>query len=467
MSNKTTRRDFITKSTIAAAGVGLGTGIFPVSGKVLGANEKIRMGFIGVGNRGSQLLAQFMANPDCEVAALCDVYEPYMTRNRSEVHPRYLQDMGGQIPRMGEQFPVKPTQYKDFRKLLEDKSIDAVCISTPDHWHALQTIASIQAGKDVFVEKPLTITILEGRKMVEAQAASKQVVAVGLNRRSSPVYQKLAKEIPAGKIGTITTARAFRINCMYPDSVGKMNPETPPSNFDWDMWLGPRANRPYQYNIAPYKFRWFNDFSSQMGNWGVHFMDVIRWMMGEKAPIAISAHGSKVVNTTDGDIPDTMHVTYEFASGAIATFSIFEASYGTMFPRNADFELRGTKATLYASESGYQIVPNRPGQFQSWKSLVEAEEFSQADTLLSDGSSGGTTGAIVRNFVECVKTRQTPFCTLEDGHRSTSFAHLGNIALATKERLQWDPEKERFTNSAKANELLHYDYRSQWKMFGL
>ena len=466
MNHTTSRRDFITKSSLAAAGLGLGAGVFPVSGKVLGANDKIRMGFIGVGNRGSQLLGLFMGNPDCEVAALCDVYEPYMTRNRSEVDPRWLKDLGGQIPRMGEQFPTKPTLYKDWRKLLEDKSIDAVAIATPDHWHALQTIAAIQAGKDVYCEKPLTITILEGRKMVQAQAASKQVVAVGLNRRGNAVYQKLAKEIPAGKIGKVTVGRAFRINAMFPDGIGSLKPESPPANFDWDAWLGPRANRPYQYNIAPYMFRWWGDYSSQMGNWGVHFMDVIRWMMGEKAPVAISAHGGKYAVKHDGDIPDTMQVTYEFASGALVTFSIFEASGGALFQRG-EVELRGTKGTLLASESGYQIIPNRPGQFQSWTSLMEAEELTRDDAMLADGSSGDSTKAVVRNFLDCVKSRQTPLCPLEEGHRSTSFAHLGNIALATKERLQWDPEKEQFTNSTKANELLHYNYRSQWKMFGL
>ena len=466
MNKLISRRDFITKSTITAAGISLGAGTFPVSGKVLGANDKIRMGFIGVGNRGSQLLNLFMNNTDCEIAALCDIYEPYLSRNRNEVDPRYLMDLGGSIPRMGEQFPTKPKLYKDWRKLLEDKSIDAVAIATPDHWHALQTIAAIQARKDVYVEKPLTITIFEGRKMLEAQAASKQVVAVGLNRRGNATYQKLSKEIPAGKIGKVTVARAFRINDMFPDGIGTMNPETPPAKLDWDAWIGPRAFRPYQYNISPYKFRWWSDYSSQMGNWGVHFMDVIRWMMGEKAPVAISAHGGKFALKHDGDIPDTMQVTYEFASGALVTFSIFEASGGNLFEWG-EVELRGTKGTLYANERGYRIIPTRPGQFQTWRELMQSEEESQADRQLSDGSSGDSTATLVRNFLDCIKTRATPLCPLEEGHRSTCFAHLGNIALAVKERLQWDPEKELFTNCAKANDLLHYNYRDQWKLFGL
>jgi predicted dehydrogenase len=457
------RRLFFKKSVIVGAGLASGLQALGKYDKPPFAISKIRVGFIGIGNRGSQLMNLFMQNPDCEVAALCDVYEPYTSRKREQVNSRYLKTMGGQIPKMGEVFQKPPRIYSDYRKLLEDKDIDAVCIATPDHWHALQTIHSIQAGKDVYVEKPLTQTIYEGRKMVEAEAASKQIVAVGLNRRGSLSYQKLAKEIPAGKIGKVTVASAFRINNMFPNGVGKLHPEQPPKDFNWDMWLGPRVARPYQYNIAPYMFRWWSDYSSQMGNWGVHYMDVIRWIMNETAPSAISAHGGKYILDHDGDIPDTMQVTFEFQSGAIISFCIYEASSGGIFPWG-EVELRGTKGTLYASEGGYRITPARRGQFQNWDKMMDAEEFDAKNQMLVDGSSENSTANLVRNFLDCVKTRQKPLCTLEDGHRSTSFAHLANIALATKERLLWDPKTERFTNSTKANELLHYEYRKPWKI---
>jgi predicted dehydrogenase len=464
MQDKTSRRDFVTQSALALAGLTLNTRNF-LAGNT-GANDKIRVGFIGVGNRGSQLMHLFMSHSDCEIAALCDVYAPYLSRDRAEVDRRYLQDLSKQIPQMGEQFPVKPKIYKDWRRLLEDKDIDAVIIATPDHWHALQTIGAIQAGKDVYVEKPLTATIREGRKMVEAQAASKQIVAVGLNRRGNAVYQKLAKEIPNGKIGKVTVSRAFRINNLFPDGIGTLKAETPPANFDWDAWLGPRAYRPYQHNIAPYRFRWWSDYSSQMGNWGVHFMDAIRWLIGEQAPVAVTASGGKYVLQHDGNIPDTMQVTYEFASGSIATFSLYEASSGSLFPWG-EIELRGTKGNLYVTQNGYRITPTRAGQFQTWTEQISAEEYDQKDSLLDDGSSGGSTDKLIRDFLDCVKSRHTPLCPLEEGHRSTSFAHLANIALASKEYLTWDAVNERFTNSTKANELLHYDYRNQWKLFGL
>ena len=466
-SKRTNRRDFITKSALAVTGLSLGLNNLSASAsRFLGANDKIRVGFIGVGNRGTQLLRLFMAQPDCEVAALCDLYEPYLLRDYSKVDKRYTEGFlgkEGRIPRMGEKFNNNVTRYSDYRKLLEDKTIDAVCIATPDHWHALQTIDAIKAGKDLYVEKPMTATIYEGRSMVNVLAGSKQIAAVGLNRRGNTLYQKLAREMQSGKIGKITVGRAAHVNNMFPDGIGKMSPESPPKDFNWDMWLGPRPSIPYKYNIAPYTFRWWRDYSSQMGNWGVHYMDVIRWMMGEKAPIAISTHGGKYVLDDDSTIPDTLQVTFEFASGAIILFSDYEVNSGPM-TTFGEIELRGTKGTLQASETAYKIVPASKGQFQTWENLMEAEEYENVNHLLDDGSSAESTSTLIRNFLDCIKSRQTPLCPLEEGHRSTSFAHLANIALATKTRLLWDAEKEQFTNSTEANNFLHYEYRKPWKL---
>jgi predicted dehydrogenase len=461
-NNKSSRREFLAKTGMVTAGLALGAPGLKASiyDRAPGAGEKIRIGFIGVGNRGSELMGEFMKNPNCEVAALCDVYEPYLKRDISAVHPRFLEmgKISWAIPALGETFPNPVAYYKDYRKLLEDKSVDAVVIATPDHWHALQTIHAIQAGKDVYVEKPLTITIHEGRQMVNAQKNSKQVVAVGLNRRGAPVYQQLAKDVSNGKIGKVTRAFACRPSNMYPDGIGRMKPEAPPPGFDWDAWLGPRAYRPYQYNIAPYKFRWWSDFSTQMGNWGVHYMDAIRWLMNETAPVAISAHGGIYAVDDDRDIPDTMEVIYEFASGSIAIFSISEASGGKYIPYG-EVELRGTKGILHAGYNGYKITPTKPGQFQTWKTHMEAEEFD-----FPEGGTQRQNKTLIADFLDCIKSRKSPLCSLEDGHRSTSFAHLANIALATGERLKWDPDKEVFTNSKEANKLLHYEYRKPYKL---
>ncbi len=458
------RRTFIAKSGLATAGATLGVGTLPAktSSKIT-ASEKIRMGFIGVGNRGSQLMTQFMTQAEVEVAALCDVYEPYTTRDRSRVHPRYL-DLG-KVPRMGEGFGKEVKRYSDFRKLLEQKDLDAVCIATPDHWHAIQAIQAMEAGLDVYVEKPLTMTIKEGRALVKAQERTGRVCAVGLNRRGSSVYQKLAKEIPAGKIGKVSTARALRISNMFPDGIGRLKPEAPPRDLDWDLWLGPRKHREYQYNISPYSFRWWSDYSSQMGNWGVHYMDVIRWLIGETAPAAVTAHGGKYAVQDDRDIPDTMEVLFEFASGTMVQFSIHEASSGGGIP-GGEIELNGSKGSLVANQDGYRVIPARPGQFQTWDKLAEEEHYE----LTGDTSHGDlqikedSTARLIRNFLDCVKSGDEPLVSLETGHRSTSFAHLANISLAMQTRLEWDPVNERFTNNEKANELLHYKYREPWTL---
>jgi predicted dehydrogenase len=467
MNKKPSRRKFIAQSTAAATGLILGVqGFASAHPRILGANDKVRVGFIGVGNRGTQLLRLFMTQSDCEVTALCDVYEPYLLRDNSKVDKRYTEGYlgkGGQIPKMGEVFNGKVKRYSDYRKLLEDKDIDAVCIATPDHWHALQMIDAVNAGKDVYVEKPLTVTIHEGRSMVRAQAETKKVVSVGLNRRGNVLYQKLASELRSGKLGKMTVGRAAHVNNMFPDGIGKMGAAEPPKDLNWDMWLGPRAFRPYQFNIAPYTFRWWQDYSSQMGNWGVHYMDVTRWLMGERAPIAVSAHGGKYVLDDDSTIPDTLQVTFEFASGSIIMFSDYEANSGSMMPFG-EIEIRGTKGTLQANENAYKILPARRGQFQTWDSLIEAEEFENQNRMLDDGSSAVSTTTLIRDFLDCIKSRNTPLCPLEEGHRSTSFAHLANIALATKSRLEWDAEKEVFINNNEANKMLHYEYRKPWSL---
>jgi predicted dehydrogenase len=451
-----TRRDFVKKSAAASGtAIGLAALGMPVVNPVFGASDRIRMGFIGIGNRGSQLLELFMTNSDVDVVALCDVYEPYLLRDRSKVEPRFFKEIS-QVPKMGEVFGGKVDRYSDFRKLLERKDIDAVCIATPDHWHALQMTMAVDSGKDVYVEKPLTATLFEGRKMVEAAKRTNRIVQVGLNRRGSPIYQKLAKLVKEGKIGKVSVSKAYRVSNMYPNGIGNAKPEDPPKGLDWDMWLGPRAYRPYQYNIAPYKFRWWKDYSTQMGNWGVHYMDAIRWLIGEQAPAAITARGGKYVLHDDRDIPDTMEVIFEMPSGSLVMFSIYEAAGGEPLP-SGEIELRGTHGNVYCSERGYRITPSKPGQFQDWKTLTEAVENKLE-------KEEDPTGNLIRNFLDCVKSRQEPWCPIEEGHRSTSFAHLANIALETQMRLVWDPQKERFTNSEKANQLLHYEYRKPWKL---
>jgi predicted dehydrogenase len=447
------RRTFLINSATAAVGTALSSRRLTAAD----ANQRIRVGFIGVGNRGSQLLQGFLAQKDCQVAALCDVYEPYLARDRSQVDPEILKSIGpGLVPKMGEPFDGPVRRYKDFRQLLEQKDIDAVVIATPDHWHALQTIAALNAGKDVYVEKPLTQTIAEGRRMIQAQQRTNRIVQVGLHRRSSKLYAHLHTLIAEGKIGKVSVARAYRISNMAPDGIGQYPDTEPPKGFDWDMWLGPRGQRPYRYNIAPYKFRWWQEYSSQMGNWGVHYCDAIRWMLDEEAPSAISAHGGKYALQDDRTIPDTLEVTFEFASGRVLTFGQYEACDGAPLP--GEIEFSGTLGNMYpgAEAHGCKIVPGKRGQFQAAGGRAQAEEIPAMD--------GDLTNQHIRNFLDCIRSRERCHCDLETGHRSTSFAHLANLALTVRSRLEWDAKLERVTNHQAANAFLEYQYRAPWKL---
>jgi predicted dehydrogenase len=404
--------------------------------RVRGANDRVRLGFIGVGNRGGQLLDAFMQLPDIQVTQFCDAYKPYLERAK------------GKVP--------SATTTGDFRRLIESKDVDAVVIATPDHWHAIQMIDACHAGKDVYVEKPLSITIREGRRMVVVAAETKRVVQVGLHRRSSKLYAELGERIRAQHLGKITVARSYRLSNMFPHGIGKAPPADSPADLDWDMWLGPRPARKFQATIAPYKFRWHQLYSSQMANWGVHYLDATRWLTGETAPASIVAMGGRYAIDDDRTIPDTAEAMFEFASGRLAIFGQYEAS-GVPALAKGEVELRGTLGTVYVSERSYEILTDRSGQFQEPK-------FPRAKSETVKAGDGDLTVQHARNFIDCIKTRSKPNCDVETGHLSTTFSLLANLSLAMRSRLEWDATQERVTNLPKANDLLAYEYRKPWKL---
>jgi predicted dehydrogenase len=444
------RRDF-TKAALAT----LAAPAVARASRVVGANERVRVGCIGVGNRGVQVLDAFTANPDAQVVALCDVYEPYLHGRYDRIDPRF-KPLGKRVPERQPDFGGPVERFKDFRHLLDRKDIDAVIIATPDHWHAIQAIAACEAGKDVYVEKPLSMTVREGRRIVEAARKNDRVVQVGTQRRSSKLYTKLAELVQSGGIGKVTVARAYYASNMYPDGIGHAADSDPPEGLDWDMWLGPRPKRPFNEEILPYKFRWWSLYSSQMANWGVHYFDVMRWMVDEQAPASLSAHGGVFAVKDNRTIPDTAEVIFEHASGMLMTFCTYEAS-GHPVLRAGEVELRGTLGTVFAGIDRFEVIPERGGAFQDPKPRREPLTVQAGDGYTEIDR------AHARDFLDCVKSRRRPSADVEEGHRSTTFALLANIALATKARLDWDPKAERFTNNDQANELLDYEYRAPWK----
>ncbi len=346
--------------------------------------------------------------------------------------------------------------YEDYHKILDRDDVDAVVIATPDHWHALQTVTAVMANKDAYVEKPISATIREGRIMIDAAKKFQRVVQVGLQRRSMPVYLQLRDYLKKGDVGQITVSRAYRLENMFPDGIGKRQPSNPPVGLNWDLWLGPRFKRSYQDNIAPYKFRWWQSYSSQMGNWGVHYFDVIRWLLGEQAPKSVVCVGGRYAVDDDRTIPDTAEAIFEMPGGSLLIFGQYEANSNPTL-QWGEVELRGTMGTVYAAPSGFHVITEHAGQFQKDGPRAKAFEFTPDE-------GDHSVEAHTRNFLDCIKSRQTPRCPLEEGHRSTVFAHLANISLATGSRLVWDAEAERCRDNPAANELLHYEYRKGFEM---
>jgi len=452
MSERINRRAFSQTAVKAATAATAAMSLAP--GRVLGANDRVQLGFIGVGNRGCQLLSGFLAHSDARVVALCDVYEPYLSGAYERLDPRFA-GLGKRIPRIAK-LDGDVARVKDFRVLLDRKDIDAVVIATPDHWHAIQMIAACKANKDVYVEKPLSITVAEGRAMVDAARKYDRIVQVGTHRRSSRMYAQLAEAIRSGAIGKVTVARAAFASNMATAGIGHAPPSEPPAGLDWDLWLGPRPYRPFQATIMPYKFRWWDLYSSQMANWGVHYFDLIRWLTGELAPESVSAHGGRYAVDDDRTIPDTSEAIFEHASKMLSLFSIHEANGQPMLGRGAEVELQGTLGTVYATNSRYEIVAERGGAFQDPRPRRKGEVVK--------GTDGDLDQQAARDFLDYVKSRKRPLADVEEGHRSTTFAHLANIALAVRKRLEWDSTAERFTNCDEANQLLHYEYRKPWSL---
>jgi predicted dehydrogenase len=449
MANTINRRSF-TKGAAAMAGwAALDAGL-----SARGSNDRVRLGVIGVGNRGDQLLDAFLVHADCRIVALCDVYQPYL-------EPA-LHKVGGQAK-----------VYGDFRKLLDQKDIDAVVIATPDHWHALQFLAACRAGKDVYVEKPLSLTIAEGQKMVAVAAETQRVTSVGLHRRSTGFIHDAVQRIRDGVIGKVSVAKCFHLRNESPFGIGNPPNCEPPPGLNWDMWLGPAPQVPYNPNRCLYKFRWFSDYSGgQLTNFGTHYLDVIQWALGQDAPLGVFALGGKYAIADNREIPDTMEVVWEYPGKTLVTMSQYNANNSPGNLRGWEIEFRGTKGTLLIHESqGFQIVPERirTKELPALSPIARQENAEQNKAARVEGKPFEVKGKAnttdhTRNFLDCVKSRKPTNCPVAVGHRSTSATLLAKIALRCGRYLRWDGKTEQFVNDPEANRLLTYQYRSPWQL---
>lgn len=421
--------------------------------RILGANDRLQMGYIGVGNRGDQVHDAFLEWSDQATVAVCDLKEDYM-------------DLAVKKSR------ATPKKYHDYKKLLEDKDVEAVVIATPDHWHALQFIDACHAGKDIYVEKPLALTVVEGRKMLDTAERTKRVTQVGIHRRSVPVLREAAEFVRSGGIGEVTVAKGYHVQNEWPNGIGNPPNMTPPSEAEWDQWLGPAPKVPYNRNRTFYNFRWFYDYSGgQITNFGVHYMDMIRWCLGKEAPKSVVALGGRYAVKDNREIPDTCEVLWDFG-GTLVIFCQYNANGAPGNAKGTELEIRGTKGTMYLQSGRWEVVPERttevlfgqrtPLDRQKERGYGPSKKPAMEPKTVGNGMA--ETNWHARNFIDCVKSRAKCNCDIVDGHLSSAATILGHISLRTHALLDWDAKAERFTNHDKANQLLQYKYRAPYKL---
>lgn len=442
MSEKITRREFVSTVNKTSLGLGLGALALPAMshGRVLGANERIHMGLIGCGSMGTHNMKNALAE-GAQVLAVCDVDAGRMRAAAEEV------TMANQ---------EKPEQLKDFRKLLERKDIDAVIIGTPDHWHALPFIAACESGKDIYCEKPLAHDIRESRAMANAAGHFERVAQIGTWHRSVQHFVDAIDFVRSGKLGKIAVCRAWILSDM--GSIGKARPQKPPQELDWDFWLGPAPYAEYRPNRCHFNWRWFMDYGSGLsGDWGVHVIDIVLLGMQQWSPKAVDAMGGKLVYDDDRTTPDTLCAIYEF-DGFTMTWELrFGNVRGLDGGRDHGAEFIGTNGTLIVDRSNWQVFPEKD-------KLKDGDSPTTRNALPSKGKDA--IRAHMANFLECMKTRQKPRSDADSMHQTTTACLLSNVALFAGRRLHWDGEKEVITGDPAAMEALSFqrEYRAPWKL---
>jgi predicted dehydrogenase len=423
--------------------------------RVFGANDRIGIGFIGYGLIGKRHVLDFQAQPDVRMTAIAETHRGRL----EEAHTA----IGGSVKAHG-----------DFRKLLDDRDVDAVVVSTPDHWHALMTMLACAAGKDVYVEKPLTLFEREGRWMVEVARRHKRIVQVGTQQRSGGHYQKAKELIQAGHIGKVSSARMSSFRNIMP-GYGSPADQDPPPDIDWNMWQGPAASHRYNPNRCIYHFRWFWDYSGgQITNLGQHSLDIVHWILGVQGPKSICSIGGRFSLQDNGETPDTQDALFQYPDWT-AVWSHREASRGQ--PNLFGLEFFGTKGSLAISRRRFvvtadpQVDPeNTVPQFAGAHPVggpapVKAGAPKQLRTQPITDETGDPQGQFrqhVRNFLDCVKSRHTPISDLESGHRVVSACHLANISLKLDRTIHWDSSKEEIIGDAQASKMLLRPYRAPW-----
>lgn len=454
--SRITRRHFINSSMAAAAGLttvagcaadakkGPAVAVAPgLKHRRIGPHDKIRVGLIGCGGMGRGDILTFLKYDDVECPVICDVDDKMIAEG-----VKVIEKARGKAPET----------VKDFRKVTDREDLDAVVVATPDHWHAIPTIMACQAGKDVYCEKPLATSVGEGRAMLNAARKYDRVVQMGTQWRSNPDFAEAVAYVHSGKLGKIRLVRCWAyLNWVH--SVGKPpDQDKAPDGVDYDMWLGPAPKRPFNPARFHFSFRWFWDYAGGlMTDWGVHLINIALWGMKVGMPERVSSSGGKYIYDDISDTPDTQFAVYDYPGFALIWEHQMTAGCG-VDGKEHGIAFYGTEGTLTVGAYGWEVAPAVKD-----KRVPSEEEPLPAEKHESKYADAGRPQH-VRNFLDCMRSRQRPVEDFELGHAISTAAHLGNLALRSKATIIWDAKNERPVGRTDLDNQLLPPYRAPWKL---
>jgi len=430
MKRRASRRSFLETT---AAGAALAAGSYFVSESPAqeskSANEKMVVGMMGVNGRGGALTQGFMGQPNCEVGYICDVDERAITKVVTTVAKKQER---------------KPQGVVDFRRILDDKTVDCLVCAAPNHWHAPATILGCSAGKHVYVEKPCSHNPREGELAVEASRKNKRVVQMGSQRRSYPGISEGIKKLHDGVIGRVLYARTWYNNRR--PSIGHGKSAEIPSWLDWSLWQGPAPEKPYLDNIVHYNWHWkWHWGNGELGNNGIHALDVARWGLGVIYPTRVTSGGGKYRHDDDQETPDTHIVTFNFPEGkAIIWEGLSWSPYGPNV-NGFGISFHGEEGTIVVDGSGHKQLDRNNKE------------------VAASSTGGGGEASHIANFLDCIRTGKRPNADIEEGHRSTLLCHLGNIAHRVNRVLTTSEKNGHIQGDSEAMALWSREYRPGWE----
>jgi len=414
------RRYFIGAATAAAS----------AQPRPVAASDKVNVGIVGVGGRGRSILGTLAGIPAANVKYICDTDKASLEKAQAVVAKANM---------------PKPQEVSDLRRLLEDKGLDAVVVTTPDHWHAPATILACDAGKDVYVEKPCSHNIREGRLMIDAARRNNRIVQVGTQSRSRPSTLRGIEYAQSGKIGKVLMAKAW--NVQLRDNIGRKKDGPVPPGVDYETWLGPAPWIPFNENRFHYKWHWHWHFGTgDAGNDGAHQIDIARWALGESYPKKASGSGRKIFFDDDQQTPDTMNVTFDYGETSLLWEMRIWNPYGQDQVDNG--------VAVYGTEGMVHIG--------RWNRKWGFKAFDRKGALVHHDDAGDSDNGHHANFLDSVRSRKLPACDIGEGHLSALHCHLANIVARTGRNLAFDQETETIANDSEANLHVRRVYRTHW-----